>query len=205
VSGGGSSQSTTPTSAPLTPSTPVPVTAGSDCSIRSDLNNKVAIDNISLSSHKSSPGVFAPSKGVSSRCSSRSKDQERATLSNGVVRHQSMWWETTHSNNMRSAEWAGRRGYISKSERKSYNTPLSLPSLSLSLTPPPHCSLSQCNLFSFTSHSPFTHSSRSSPTYITYAKGDDTVYSKVGGPLAEGRQSHVWSRIDPFLPPKVAQ
>jgi hypothetical protein len=26
-----------------------------------------------------------------------------------------------------------------------------------------------------------------SPTYITYAKGDDTVYSKAGGSLAESR------------------
>ena len=133
-----------------------------------------------------SPGVSALPNSASSSCSSGSKDErERSTLT-CVARHQSMRRGTSHSNmrNYQAGE-AGRRGYKKRPERKSYNTT----SLSHSLSSL-HCSPSHCNLVSVMSLSPHLQS----PTYTTYAKADDTVYSKVGGSLAEGRQSHFWSR-----------
>ena len=108
---------------------------------------------------------------ASSSCSSGSKDQrERATLS-CVGRHQSMWWGTTHSN-MRKRGGRADGAISNRSERKPYNT-----SFTSQLSSSIHCIPSHCNLVSFTSLSPFL-----SPSYITYAKGDDTVYY-----LAENR------------------
>ena len=124
----------------------------------------------------SSPGASALLNSASSSCSSGSKDQrERATLS-CVGRHQSMWWGTTHSN-MRKRGGRADGAISNRSERKPYNT-----SFTSQLSSSIHCIPSHCNLVSFTSLSPFL-----SPSYITYAKGDDTVYSRVGGSLAENR------------------
>ena len=54
-----------------------------------------------------------------------------------------------------------------------------------------HCSLSHYNLVSFTSHSPLlSHHHTPTSTPDTIAKGDDTVYSRVGGSHVETRQSH---------------
>jgi hypothetical protein len=54
-----------------------------------------------------------------------------------------------------------------------------------------HCSLSHYNLVSFTSHSPLlSHHHTPTSTPDTIAKGDDTVYSRVGGSRVETRQSH---------------
>ena len=132
-----------------------------------------------------SPGVSALPNSASSSCSSGSKDErERSTLT-CVARHQSMRRGTSHSNmrNYQAVRRAG--GAIKKGRSASHITPLHSHSLS-SL----HCSPSHCNLVFVMSLSPHLQS----PTYTTYAKADDTVYSKVGGSLAEGRQSHFWSR-----------
>jgi hypothetical protein len=169
VSGCGS-QLTTATS-PTSSSTSTPVTAGSNRTQRSETNNNICNHNVSpSSSYTSSPGSSELPKSSCSSCSS-GKDQERSTLSNGVGRHESMWWETTHSN-MRKRVVRADGAIDRRSERMSYITP---PSLSL----PTH---SHYNLVSL---SPL--SSPNQP-YLTYAKGDDTVYSRVGG-------SHVESRL----------
>ena len=88
----------------------------------------------------------------------------------------SRWWGTTHSN-MRKRGGRADGAISNRSERKPYNT-----SFTSQLSSSIHCIPSHCNLVSFTSLSPFL-----SPSYITYAKGDDTVYSRVGGSLAENR------------------
>ena len=151
MSGVGSPMTTTSTPAP----TPIsaPVMAGSQRSQRSAKNNNIRNHNYSpSSSDTSSLGASAHLNCASSSCSSGSKDQERATLSNGVVRHQSMWSGTTHNNIAQEKSGRADGAIQVRSERMSYyfTTPPSLSSSSLSF----HCSPSHYNLVSLTSLSP---------------------------------------------------
>ena len=158
----------TTTSTPTITPFSTPVTA-SICKcklgLRSSKNNNIRNNNYSpSSSDTSSHGASAHPNCASSSCSSQSKDRERAILSNGMVRHESMWCGTTHSNNAQEKSGWADGAKQQKSERMSHN--ITSPSLS-----------SPLSLHSLTLSSPLHHS----PPYTTYAKGDDTVYSRVGG------------------------
>ena len=174
---------------------------------RRQANNKILEYKNIPRSHTSSPGFIEVLNTSCSSCSS-GKDQERASLSNGGGRHR---WEGTTNSNMHQAGGMRADGADqNRSECMSYNTHFLLSSTNttttsttetsptLTFTPETlHCSLSDCNLVSFTSHTPLL--SHFTPTYITYAKCDDTVYSRVGGSHVESRHNLTyWSRSGPF-------
>ena len=169
----------TPTSTPTTTPISTPVMTNCKCKLgRSSENNNICnYNNYSPStSDTCSHGAAAYPNCASSSCSSQSKDRERAIHQ----RHESMWCGTTHSNiAQEKSGWAdgAKTKQHQKSERMSYITPpFSLPSpLSVQCSPSLHAPPSLS--------APLPHS----PPYTTYAKGDDTVYSRGGG-------SHVDSR-----------
>ena len=167
----------TTTSTPITTPIFTPVTAGYRSQRSAPPNNNIRNDNISPSSSYTSSLGFPelPNSSSSSR-SSGSKNKERSTLSHCVGRHESMWRGTTHSNKAQAKSGWADGAIQTRSERMSYITS---PSLSSPLS---FHSFSHYNLESSLS-SPLHHS----PRYITYAKGDDTVYSRVGGSPSEGR------------------